>query len=333
MNCAQHPERTATAFCQNCGKALCPECVRTADGLILCEPCLLARYPGAAPASVAGWSAVDAPPVSGFAPVSGAVPPVRPSRAADSPVLAGLLGLIPGVGAMYNGQFIKALIHVVVFIVLIGATEHFDLAGLLVAAWYFYQVFDAAQTASARREGRPLPDPFGILELSRRLGPQGGSVYPRYPSPSAPPPVPGWAPPSTPPSATAYTRVSSAMPPPAPAYTPIFSTPPPVTPPPLSARRGEPVGAIVLIAVGLLLLMSTLGVFDMDWVGRGWPVLILILGFWLLVRRASTPLPGEPLPPRPSRAHRSGRNPLSLRPDPPTTPEQRPYESSEEDQR
>ena len=43
MNCANHRERTATAFCQNCGKPLCPECTRTADGLVLCEPCMLSR--------------------------------------------------------------------------------------------------------------------------------------------------------------------------------------------------------------------------------------------------------------------------------------------------
>ena len=32
-----------------------------------------------------------------------------------------MLGLIPGVGAMYNGQFFKGLIHVVVFAVLVYA--------------------------------------------------------------------------------------------------------------------------------------------------------------------------------------------------------------------
>ena len=317
MNCAYHAERTATAFCQNCGKALCPECIRAADGLLLCDPCLQARYPGV-PSTAnpgAGWTEVG-----GTEPAYRAVPPpgaglfapARTPGAATSPFLAGLLGLMPGVGAMYNGQFIKALIHVVIFMVLVGTAQHFDLALLLVAAWVFYQVFDAAQTASARRDGRPLPDPFGILDLSRRLGPQGAPVYhppyPTAPPPASPPPAArgAWTAPPTTPYSVPYTPVR-----------PVSA----VVPPSVPARRGEPVGAIVLIAVGLLLLMSTLGVLDVDWIGRGWPVLIMVLGIWLLVRRAAAPLPGEPSPPpRPNPASSPGHNPLSLRPDPPAQP-------------
>ena len=39
-----------------------------------------------------------------------------------NPVAAAVLGLIPGVGAMYNGQFFKGLIHVVIFAVLVSIT-------------------------------------------------------------------------------------------------------------------------------------------------------------------------------------------------------------------
>ena len=43
MDCVNHSGVTATAFCQNCGKALCPNCVRNgAGGQILCEPCWVA---------------------------------------------------------------------------------------------------------------------------------------------------------------------------------------------------------------------------------------------------------------------------------------------------
>ena len=28
MNCANHPDRERVAFCQNCGKPLCADCVR-----------------------------------------------------------------------------------------------------------------------------------------------------------------------------------------------------------------------------------------------------------------------------------------------------------------
>ena len=54
MNCINHPEVQAVAYCQQCGKALCSQCVRTVSGIVLCEPCLAAKLgmPGAgAPAA------------------------------------------------------------------------------------------------------------------------------------------------------------------------------------------------------------------------------------------------------------------------------------------
>jgi hypothetical protein len=77
---------------------------------------------------------------------------------------------IPGVGAMYNGQFVKALAHVLIFAVFVSLSDKSLVFGLLVAAWIFYQVFDAAQTAKARRDGLPLPNPFGLNDLGSRLG-------------------------------------------------------------------------------------------------------------------------------------------------------------------
>ena len=324
MNCFYHPDRPATAFCQSCGKPLCPACIRSADGLVLCEPDFLSRPgaqpgtatqpgmpdSGAAPSTATGYRPV------GWTPQPAQYPAAQAPPAHASPVLAGLLGFIPGVGAMYNGQFIKALLHVVVFIVLIGATEHFDLAGLLLSAWVFYQVFDAAQTASARRDGRPLPDPFGMLDLSQRLGPQSSAAAPyspaSYPYPPNPPAphtqqssAPGFA--SVPPAQQNSAPAGSSFPT---GYAPAYGgqgaarsasqtagqsevwTPGPQTPPPVvDVRRGEPVGAIVLIVVGLLFLLSTLGYLDIGWISRGWPVLVLLLGVWLLFRRLNAPLP------------------------------------------
>ncbi|MGH9665041.1 MAG: B-box zinc finger protein, partial [Bryobacteraceae bacterium] len=37
MNCANHPELGAVAYCRACGKALCETCQRTAHGTIYCE--------------------------------------------------------------------------------------------------------------------------------------------------------------------------------------------------------------------------------------------------------------------------------------------------------
>ena len=147
MNCLNHPDVAAAAYCQNCGKPLCTACIRSVGGVVYCEPCLAARLspqPGAAEANLTGLHA--------------------------HPVLAGLLGFIPGVGAMYNGQFVKALAHVLIFAVFVSLSDKSFVFGLLIAAWVFYQVFDAAQTAKARRDGLPLPNPFGLNDLGNKLG-------------------------------------------------------------------------------------------------------------------------------------------------------------------
>ena len=183
MNCVNHPEALVSAFCQNCGKGLCAQCTREVQGSVYCEPCLAARMSGAAGPGMPG-----APGAYPSAPMG--VP---------NPGTATILGFIPGVGAMYNGQYIKAIVHVLVFVVLISLSEHYGLFGIFVGAWVLYQVFDAHQTAKARRDGLPLPDPFGLNELGNAFGghsPARPYVPPVQP-PQAPPgtPPPGYGPP------------------------------------------------------------------------------------------------------------------------------------------
>jgi TM2 domain-containing membrane protein YozV len=306
MNCANHPDLPVSAYCQNCGKPLCTQCVRPVAGVVYCEPCLAARlnpgsaFPGAGSAAGAGapnWTSVSA----GVPYTAAGVPPIG-----ASPKLAAFLGLIPGVGAMYNGQFVKAFAHVVIFVILIGVANHFDPAGILVAAWIFYQVFDGYQTAAARRDGRPLPDPFGLNDLGQRLGMPAGSVPPvaqpgwttQPPPPQAfvadpPPPTPPMPDPSSPEWAAWTERVATekamrdaGFPVSGGQYQPIPQVPPAA----YVGGRPEPIGAIVLIAVGMLFLLSTLGVFRVDWIGRGWPVLIIVIGAAMLFKRVrSTP--------------------------------------------
>ena len=52
------------------------------------------------------------------------------------------------------------------------------------------------------------------------------------------------------------------------------------------AHHRHPLGAIVLIGIGLLLLLHTLGVFEEEWIGRAWPLIIIGIGAWLLYRRS-----------------------------------------------
>ena len=51
MNCANHSDIAAVAFCRTCGKPLCQTCTRDVRGVIYCESCLAARLDGTAPAA------------------------------------------------------------------------------------------------------------------------------------------------------------------------------------------------------------------------------------------------------------------------------------------
>ena len=287
MDCVNHSGTTATAFCQNCGKALCPNCVRNgAQGQILCDPCFTA------------WQTVPNP----FA--AGPPPPGVPN-----PSAAAVLGLIPGVGAMYNGQFFKGLIHVVIFAVLISITEHYGIFGLFIAAWILYQSFEAFHTAKARRDGMPLPDPLGLNEVGNWLnlgtkhtpGQPGmgnfgmGGPGPGTPGAGMPGPVSG----STgqayqPPYGGSYQPPFAGQPPyqaPYPPYPPppgsVDPNMPPGMPPgppmpPGPWRRKEPIGAIILIAIGILLLI---GQVSHDIFKFTWPLLLIGLGVWLVYRQ------------------------------------------------
>jgi hypothetical protein len=285
MNCANHPDVAVVAYCQSCGKPLCAACMRSVGGVVYCEPCLQARVAGAQ-----GTQAF----------------PGGPGYHAH-PMLAGLLGFIPGVGAMYNGQFVKALAHVLIFAVFVDLADKSVVFALMIAAWVFYQVFDAAQTAKARRDGLPLPNPFGLNDLGSRLGITNAPPAAPYGSGFPPPPPAGtWSgspsgSPAAEPSGQNAGEASGWNPvTPQPGYPSSYAAPPsapgmPVDPAvpgaPLVPQRGNnhPVGAIVLIVIGVVLLMQTLGVFETEWVGRAWPILLIGIGGWLLYRRARDP--------------------------------------------
>ena len=164
MNCANHFDRERAAFCQHCGKPLCTECVRNVGTSVFCEPCLTAKVTGTAPASYPYPGQPQ--PGPGYSPAGA---PSRPGE--PNPVLAALLGFIPGVGAMYNEQYAKGIVHLIVFAVFVSlASDVNDIFGLFIAGWICYMVAEAYHTARARRDGTPLPNPFGLNDLSERLG-------------------------------------------------------------------------------------------------------------------------------------------------------------------
>jgi hypothetical protein len=292
MNCVNHPDAPVAAYCQNCGKALCTNCVRSVAGVIYCEQCLAARLGiGATPSA--------SPPGAPQVPLPGVVAPTGPN-----PGTAFVLGFIPGVGAMYNGQFIKGMIHVLIFVILMSITERHDVFGIFIAAWIAYQVFDAYQTAKARRDGLPLPDPFGLNDLGSKLGVPsgnplggpgsfggpggiGGPAVPPPPPSVGPPPVAGF-------TASPYSNVPPVPPPPGVMPASFDPTLPP------SVRRREPVGALILIGLGILFLLNTLDVFHFHWFHFLWPLLIIAIGVVLFIRRSREASMTPPPPPPPS---------------------------------
>src|ERR1700742_3709737 len=208
MNCAVHTTTPATAYCRTCGKALCDDCKRDVMGAIYCEPCIAARLQGQPTAAPNVSYGTVPPPPSAMGRVPGA----------PNPVLAGILGFIPGVGAMYNGQFTKAFAHVVIFILLIFPTDNVSgLFGLLIGFFVIYMAFEAYKTAEAKRAGVPAPDPLGLDKL---LGVQ--ESYAHIANPASQP-----------------TTANTAYPPVA-GYPPVQSVQPvQVEPPPAQPQAGD----------------------------------------------------------------------------------------------
>jgi len=264
MTCAVHTDRPATSYCRTCGKALCQDCQRDVRGVIYCQDCLAARLEGTIPPAAA-----NAPAAVYVAPTSSA-----------SPGLAAVLGFIPGVGAFYNGQFAKGFVHVFIFAVLCHLADKADFLGLLVMAWLFYMVFDAYTTAKARQLGQPLPDHLGLNALLASFGLGTAVPQPAHagaPVPSAPNSAdipPGVA------SAVPLEQAGTAMP----GSPQPFGTDP-SAPQRLGGPAGVPLGAVILIALGVLLLLDNLGVLSFRWTAQFWPIVLIALGVWLAFRR------------------------------------------------
>lgn len=224
MNCYLHPDRAATAYCRTCGRPLCPEDQREIYGVIYCQECLARPLgqgaPAAAPAPAPGFepSPYTAPQY---------VPPAMVSPHAPNPGISLLLGFIPGVGSIYNGQYLKAFVQVVIFAFLIAMANAADsdaigtFAGLCIAAFYFYMVIDSYRTAKQMQAGQIPTDIFN-------LGP--GTV-------------------------------------------------------------NAPVAAIILIVIGAIFLLHSLGFFHYDFSRFLWPLLLIAIGVYLFFKQKGTGTP------------------------------------------
>lgn len=290
MNCANHPDTPVSSYCQFCGKPLCAECAHRIHNIVGCEPCLAARVSAAG----VGSYGVNINDGKGFQyTATGPLPPGTQPRAnwGTEPWVAFGLGWIPGVGAMYNGQFAKAIVHVFIFALLADLSDQRGFFGILLVGWVFYQVFDAYQTAIARRDGLPVPNPLGLNDIGQWFGARSHPPAQRSGNfagnaPAANPQDPGVGTPFNPPAtpAAGFTTPN-----------PGFASMPPIPPgqadmPDL--RRGVPTGAVVLIVLGVAFLLGNLGILSGYWIDRSWPLLLIGLGVFLVIRHSQGGPPG-----------------------------------------
>jgi hypothetical protein len=161
MKCAVHPDVDATGFCRNCGKPMCPACTRPVRDVFYCEDCL---------AKLTGLSAANNPTMNTDS-------STLPRRVDHNPVIALLLGFVPGLGAIYNGEYNKALIQIVVFAALIVGLNS-DLGdgpetavALLLAGFVLYMAVDSMRTAKAGAAGEKVIDPLESWSADRPVGP------------------------------------------------------------------------------------------------------------------------------------------------------------------
>lgn len=170
MKCAVHPDVDATGYCRNCGKPMCALCVRPIRDVIYCEDCL---------ATIVGIPAAGATPALAPSAVpSASVPVPVQSGLGPNPMLAFLLGFLPGLGAFYNEQYGKGIIHLAIFLFLFITGVDGALSGgaeaalwICLSALWVYMPVDAYRTAKARLAGQTLHDPLESFSKGRPIGP------------------------------------------------------------------------------------------------------------------------------------------------------------------
>jgi hypothetical protein len=169
MKCAVHPDVEASGYCRNCGKPMCPACVRPVRDVLYCEECL-AKVVGLVPPPMTPQEVAAAPLPVG-------TPGLPPPSMKGTPVLAFILGLVPGLGAIYNGEYNKALLHIVIFAgIILGLNLDLGggadaLLGCGLAVFIFYMAIDAVRTLKAKQTGEYYQDPLENWTKQKAIGP------------------------------------------------------------------------------------------------------------------------------------------------------------------
>jgi hypothetical protein len=139
MKCSYHPDADSQEICRACKKCLCETCANTIQGRVYCRDCLIQG---------AEWVAT-----------------VRDLRLpSDSPRRAAIFAVIPGIGAVYNNEYLKAIAYFAVFasLVMMGDSVN-PVFGFGAFVFLVYTIFDAYRTADAAVRNR-LQKGEGSLE-------------------------------------------------------------------------------------------------------------------------------------------------------------------------
>jgi hypothetical protein len=165
MEPENNPPQPIVAYCRACGKGLNLESVNNYQGTAYCAEHVPQMTQGAT---------VPPPPVA-----SSASSTVR--NDSPSPGLAFVLGLIPGVGAIYNAQYAKGFVHVLITGLLFSLSGHDSgimepMFETFSVVWFFYMAFEAYHTAKKKMLGEPV-DEFSSLFAK----PGAGAGFPVLP--------------------------------------------------------------------------------------------------------------------------------------------------------
>jgi hypothetical protein len=123
MKCYYHPDLDSANACSVCSRALCASCSHSVKGRIFCQDCLVRG------SELAGLAR-------------------NPQIANYSPGRAALFAIIPGIGAVYNRQYPKAIAHVGVYAALwMIADAGVEIFVLATLAFWIFTIIDAYRSA------------------------------------------------------------------------------------------------------------------------------------------------------------------------------------------
>jgi hypothetical protein len=130
MNCTNHPLAESQGICSACGKPLCSVCIYKVKSKPFCQDCIVQG---------AEWA-----------------PLIKGRRLSmNTPKWAALWAIIPGIGAVYNCEYLKAITYFSIFAWLIVMADAVSgIFGFASAVFLIFTMFDAYRTAEEKAQKR-----------------------------------------------------------------------------------------------------------------------------------------------------------------------------------